>query len=181
MLSGFDGNDQLIGGAGNDVLNGGTGSDTASYATATAGVTVTIDDLNFPSGGPQDTGGAGSDTLVDIENLTGSTFNDSLWIYSIGNSTINGGDGDDDLSGDGTFNGGKGEDTLTALDAARLNGGADNDVLWGSLFFDSYLNGGAGTDELHYLGGGNDIYDYNAVSDSRASTGIDKIFRDFWG
>ena len=82
-LTGDTGNDLLNGGVGNDLLNGGIGTDTADYGTftiggqavsgATAGVTV---DLNLI--GAQNTGGAGTDTLVGIENLTGSNFNDTL-------------------------------------------------------------------------------------------------------
>src|SRR5262249_22070445 len=52
-LSGLAGEDVLDGGPGDDVLDGGMGSDTASYASATQGVTVSL-----PLTGPQDTGGA---------------------------------------------------------------------------------------------------------------------------
>ena len=55
----------------------------------------------------QDTGGAGTDTLINIENLTGSAFNDTLTgdadanVISglAGNDTLNGGAGDDTLDG----------------------------------------------------------------------------------
>ena len=79
-LIGGAGNDTLIGAAGNDTMNGGDGndsmnggdgrSDTASYANgATAGVTVSL-----ALGAAQNTGGAGVDTLFNIENLTGTEF-----------------------------------------------------------------------------------------------------------
>ena len=63
----------------------------------------------------QDTGGAGSDTLISIENLTGSAFNDTLTgdasdnVISgrAGNDTLNGGGGDD------TLDGGAGTDTAS--------------------------------------------------------------------
>ncbi len=73
-LDGWYGNDTLSGGLGNDILNGGEGLDTATYVNATAGVNV---DLRI-QGTAQDTGGEGSDTLVDIEYLTGSSFGDTL-------------------------------------------------------------------------------------------------------
>ena len=73
VLDGWYGNDLLEGGAGNDKLIGGEGLDTASYSTATAGVTV---DLRIE--GAQDTIGAGVDTLRGIEYLTGSAFGDTL-------------------------------------------------------------------------------------------------------
>lgn len=89
-LFGQDENDTLDGGAGNDVLNGGVGDvDTASYASAAAGVTVSL-----AVTGAQDTIGAGVDTLVSIENLTGSSFDDTL-AGNAGNNTLNGGGGTD--------------------------------------------------------------------------------------
>ena len=75
-LNGGAGNDTLTGGAGNDTLNGGAGndnmdggaagSDTASYADATAGVKVSL-----AIAAAQNTVGAGTDTLLNFENLTG--------------------------------------------------------------------------------------------------------------
>src|SRR4051812_5206957 len=62
------------GGAGNDHMDGGAaGTDTISYADATAAVTV---NLTFSTA--QNTGGSGTDTLLNFENLTGSNFNDKL-------------------------------------------------------------------------------------------------------
>ncbi len=99
-LFGQDENDTLNGGAGDDVLNGGTGdSDTASYAGASGPVTVSLAIV-----GSQNTGGAGSDTLVGIENLTGSAFGDIL-TGNTGNNILTGGVGND------TLNGGLGTDT----------------------------------------------------------------------
>src|SRR5262249_8956158 len=98
---GTEGNDTLLSTSGNDILNGGFGTDTASYANATAGVTVSL-----ATTGPQNTIGAGTDTLISIENLTGSAFADSL----------TGNDGDTIRSGCGgndRFAGGLGHDTLT--------------------------------------------------------------------
>lgn len=72
-LRGEAGHDVLDGGTGNDVLDGGAGVDTASYAEASAGVTVSL-----ALSAAQDTGGAGTDTLVAIENLVGSGQSDRL-------------------------------------------------------------------------------------------------------
>ncbi|QNT70517.1 calcium-binding protein [Defluviicoccus vanus] len=82
-LNGGDGNDLLDGGAGNDVLNGGAGVDTAIYASATAGVSVSL-----AIAGAQNTGN-GLDTLISIENLTGSDFDDTL-IGNAGNNVLHG-------------------------------------------------------------------------------------------
>ena len=72
-LSGDDGDDIFDGGAGDDVILGGIGMDTVTYQTATAGVSV---DLSLS--GAQDTEGAGTDTISEIENLIGSDFDDCL-------------------------------------------------------------------------------------------------------
>ena len=66
-LLGGAGSDIILGGPGNDLIDGGQGQDTASYADATAGVTV---DLSLSTA--QETGGAGNDTLSNIESLIGS-------------------------------------------------------------------------------------------------------------
>ncbi|AUG00952.1 RTX toxin [Pseudomonas sp. 09C 129] len=117
-LHGDAGNDLLFGGPGNDLLDGGTGNDTASYAHASAGVTVDLSLL-----GAQNTGGAGTDTLTAIENLVGSNYNDTLTgdnnaniiTGGLGNDVLNGGGGDDLLiggMGNNTLTGGSGSDTF---------------------------------------------------------------------
>ncbi|MGK3116809.1 Ig-like domain-containing protein, partial [Pseudomonas corrugata] len=128
-LHGGAGNDLLYSGAGNDLLDGGTGNDTASYAHATAGVTVNLGLL-----AAQNTLGAGTDTLGGIENLVGSNFNDTL-------------------TGDGANNridGGLGHDVL--------NGGGGDDILIGGLG-NNTLTGGSGADTFQWMAGnsGHDV------------------------
>jgi Ca2+-binding RTX toxin-like protein len=107
-IQGGDGNDLLSGGAGNDVINGGAGTDTADYRTATSGVNV-----NLGQTGAQNTGGAGTDTLSGMENLVGSSFNDTL-SGNNGANTITGGAGADTF----VFRTG-GIDTITDFSAAQ--------------------------------------------------------------
>ena len=106
-LNGGGGNDTLIGGLGNDRLDGNGGTDTVSYEKAVAGVVV-----NLGSNAAQNTVGDGTDTLISIEHLFGSAFNDTL--TGNGNSnTILGGAGNDTITGGGaadTLNGGEGSD-----------------------------------------------------------------------
>jgi Ca2+-binding RTX toxin-like protein len=117
-LTGSTGNETLDGGAGDDTLSGGEGIDVATYAAATASVTVSL-----LVAGAQDTGGAGVDQLVDIENLTGSAFADTLTGNDAAN-TLAGGGGNDVLSGR------DGDDTLLlrgsegAAFGGTLDGGA---------------------------------------------------------
>ena len=93
QLSGIYGNDILDGGAGDDTLIGGEGTDTASYSSVTGGVEV---DLAITDA--QDTIGAGTDTITEVENLTGSAGNDILKGDSKQNG-LSGGGGTDSLAG----------------------------------------------------------------------------------
>ena len=121
-LMGGAGNDTLSGNSGNDVLNGGDGNDTASYSTASGGVTVNLalTAAQFISVGE------GSDTLKSIENVIGSNYADTL----LGSSTANvilGGAGNDTITGGGgadSLNGGAGSDTFVykvAADSTSAN------------------------------------------------------------
>ncbi|WCM52874.1 retention module-containing protein [Pseudomonas sp. WJP1] len=151
-LHGEAGNDLLYSGAGNDLLDGGTGSDTASYAHATAGVTV-----NLGEAGAQNTVGAGTDTLTAIENLTGSNFNDSLTGDNHSN-IITGGLGNDVLKGEG------GDDFLI--------GGLGNNTLTGGSGADTFqwLNGNSGHDIITDFKPGADKLDLSQLLQGESST-----------
>ncbi|MEA9979921.1 type I secretion C-terminal target domain-containing protein, partial [Pseudomonas sp. CCC3.2] len=139
-LFGDNGNDILISGPGNDLLDGGAGNNTASYANATAGVHV---DLSIITA--QNTLGAGTDTLANIDNLIGSHFNDTL-IGDSGSNIINGGLGDD-----------------------ILNGGGGDDILIGGLG-NNTLTGGSGNDTFKWEQGN---FGHDLVTDF--SIGVDKL------
>jgi serralysin len=122
-LTGLAGEDMLDGGDGDDTLDGGTGVDTASYASAGLGVIVSL-----AVAGPQSTGGAGGDTLVSIENLAGSAFDDQLAGDAIAN-VLSGLDGNDRLdggAGNDTLLGGDGDDILIGGAGADLMGARDS-------------------------------------------------------
>jgi Ca2+-binding RTX toxin-like protein len=126
-LFGSVGVDELFGGEGADWLDGGDGADTASYAD---GAAVVVD---LGLSGAQDTGGAGVDTLIGIENLTGSAFDDIL-IGDAGANVLLGGDGADFIDGGGgddTLLGGAGDDTIEVggSSALMIDGGAGIDTL----------------------------------------------------
>src|SRR5204862_1619984 len=74
-----------------NVLDGGSGSDTASYGAALAGVTVSLG-----ISGPQESYGGGIDWLQNIENVAGSSFDDTLAGNGVGN-VLHGGGGNDTL------------------------------------------------------------------------------------
>ena len=124
-LEGRDGNDVLDGGKGSDILDGGNGLDTAVFSGsplfANASVVASLETgaaivtRILPSIGLiRPTFTTEADTLVGIENLTGTSGHDSL----TGNSEANilsGGSGNDTLAGLGgadTLTGGDGLDTV---------------------------------------------------------------------
>ena len=110
-LNGGSGDDVLIGALGNDILDGGTGVDTADYSGAGAAVFV---DLSVGTA----SGGAGVDTLTNVENVTGSAFAD----------TLTGDDNANVLRGNGgidTMNGGAGNDQLFAGDPSLTTAAPD--------------------------------------------------------
>jgi Ca2+-binding RTX toxin-like protein len=101
-------------------MTGGAGIDTASYATATAGVTA---NMTTPA---QNTGDAASDTYNTIENLLGSAFADTLRGDANAN-TIEGGAGNDTLTGNAgndvfVFHAGYGQDAISDFAAGASVG-----------------------------------------------------------
>ena len=106
-------------GAGDNILDGAGGVDTVSYAGAKNAIT-----LDLALTGSQATGGAGNHTLLNIENLIGSKFNDKLSGNGLANKLF-GGTGADQLEGRG------GDDILS--------GGDHSDILIGGLGNDTYL------------------------------------------
>ncbi|KQV33397.1 MULTISPECIES: hypothetical protein [unclassified Rhizobium] len=160
-LYGLEGNDVLRGGEGNDLLNGGAGTDTADYTGLSAAVVVDLAKTTA-----QDTKGAGIDTFVSIENVTGGNGNDVLYGTN-GANVLSGGNGNDQLFGRGGNDiliGGNGNDTLDAGAGTgeRLIGGSGND---------RYMLGtGKGTGVVEDSLGEHDIVD---ASKSTSAAAID--------
>jgi hypothetical protein len=122
-LTGDTGNNVLEGGLGNDTLNGGLGNDTLDgggdryrqlcrrhgRGDGHPGNRRAAEHVN-----------AGLDTLISIENLLGSSFNDAL-IGNTGDNALQGGSGNDTLNGglgNDTLDGGSGTDTASYAGAA---------------------------------------------------------------
>ena len=87
---GSSGNDIFDGGPGNDTLNGGSGADTASFQQSTAGVIANLGSSSLSvsltmggalvtvAAGTVNDGMGGVDTLISMEHLHGSSYNDYL-------------------------------------------------------------------------------------------------------
>ena len=164
-IYGLGGNDEILGGHGADHIDGGSGIDTASYIDSGTRVSV---DLRSGTGAY---GTAEGDTLVSIENLTGSAYNDSL-AGNDGANVLRGMGGYDLISGyggDDTIYGGDLGDSLVGQDGEDdLHGDAGNDGMDGGAGNDR-LHGDAGRDKL--IGGtGGDRFIWAVVED----TGVDE-------
>ena len=176
-MFGGDNNDTLIGGNGRDTLDGGTGADridggaqvdTAAYDAAAAGVAASL------TTGLGTAGEALGDTLIAIENLKGSAFNDSL-DGSVSANRLDGGLGADVLQGFAGADilvGGAGRDTMA--------GGADNDQFWffagdGADAIADFQAGAAFGDIIRIFGRGLAIDTFAEVMARSSQVGADVV------
>jgi Ca2+-binding RTX toxin-like protein len=138
-LSGGIGDDVLFGGPGADHLIGGEHRDRAQYSAANEAVLADLADAT------RNTGEAAGDIYDSIEDLAGSSFNDTLF-------------GDD---GDNRLFGRKSDDHLEGRAGAdTLNGGGGWDTLIGGAGDDT-LRGGASRDTFVFESGADVIEDYH--------------------
>ncbi|MFZ4756535.1 MAG: beta strand repeat-containing protein [Burkholderiaceae bacterium] len=132
-IDGEAGNDTINGGAGADIIDGGSGTNTVDYTGSTK---VYVDVSNIAAG-TGSFGDANGDSLVNIQNVTGSAGDDTL----IGGSDANvlsGAGGTDTIEGGGgadTLSGGAGADRLIIdgssllLAGVSIDGGTEQDTL----------------------------------------------------
>ncbi|MGH2905187.1 MAG: DUF6531 domain-containing protein [Solirubrobacterales bacterium] len=197
-LSGGAGDDSIEGLSGNDTLTGGSDTDTVTYGSASSAVTVSLATTSS-----QNTVGAGSDTITQIENLTGSDYADALTGNSSSN-TISGGSGNDSVepglgadvvngdggtdtatyasrtaavsaSIDGTANDGEsGEGDNLASDVEGIAGGSGSDTLTGSSGANT-LSGNDGNDTVYGVGGDDSLSGGNGADSLDPGSGQDTI------
>jgi Ca2+-binding RTX toxin-like protein len=168
QITGGTESNSFVGGGGDDQLNGGAGgSDTASFAGASAGVIANL------APGTANGAGTGTDTLTNIDNLTGSGHDDLL-TGDLQDNILNGGAAGSDTA---LFNGldvavnanlalgtavNQGSDTLFNID--NLTGSSQGDTLVGNEEPNSLsgvdgadnITGGLGADGF-FLGAGADV------------------------
>ena len=178
VLAGWGGDDFLVGGPGADRLDGGIGADTVSYFISSYGVIVDL------AAGTGFGGDAQGDTLVTIENITGSQDSDTLsgnaganvlagWA---GSDLLRGGPGADRLDG------GVGTDTATFYgDAVGVvadlaagigaGGNAQGDTFIGV----ENVNGSQANDTLTGNAGANVLAGWAGDDVLRGGAGADKL------
>ena len=138
-LAGDDEDNNFEPDAGDDVVDGRGGDDVVFYDNQTAGVTVDLENETA------DDGEGGTDTLISVEHVDGSVFDDVI-VGSTANNILLGRSGSDQISG-----------------------GAGDDVLEGDAG-DDVLDGGAGADEMD--GGlGDDTFVVDDVGDVLSDAG----------
>ncbi|WP_445632839.1 hypothetical protein NSTC745_04416 [Nostoc sp. DSM 114161] len=181
VLNGGAGNDLLSVGNGNDTLDGGVGNDTADFSFSNDGISC-----NLSTG--QVTYLSFIHKLISIENLIGSSGNDTL-LGNSANNTLNGSAGNDSLdggAGNDLLSGGSGNDTLNGGDGNNTAdfsfwtgaGGIKGDLSTGEVTFSSFthklisienLIGSSGNDTL--LGNSdNNVLNAGAGNDLLSST-----------
>jgi uncharacterized delta-60 repeat protein len=164
FLFGGTGNDSLLGGTGNDSISGGGGGDRIrgndgvdrlDYGTSPSRVMV---DLSTSQVGGGDATG---DSVTEVEDVTGSPFDDRL-SGSPGSNHLEGGDGADTLDGRSGFDvleylrSTWGVDVDLRLTQQDSLGEAEGDVTFRSegLIGSDFIDFLAGTDERSLLDGG---------------------------
>ncbi|WP_342237921.1 calcium-binding protein [Inquilinus sp. OTU3971] len=178
-LNGGYGDDVLDGGAGADRMFGAPGFDIADYSASSAGVTV---DLTAGTGMGGDAQG---DTLIDIENVTGSQGKDIL-IGTAGTNVLAGWGGDDVLRGKAgadTLDGGAGSDiasyytsaagvTVNLATGTVSGGDAQGDTLIG---VESLGGSNQGNDSLVGSAGANTLSGWGGDDVLRGGAGADHL------
>jgi Ca2+-binding RTX toxin-like protein len=185
VLEGWGGNDVLAGSVGSDTLNGGDGIDTASYQNNPWYVIAFLGATGTPGQAIEFAIGQNGilpptvDTLLGIENLRGSNFNDTLYGNEVGN-VLDGRGGADDMRGGGgsdiymvdagdilTESGGQGIDTVRTSTSYTLTAGADIEI------FETTNRNGVAAINLTGNNAGNEVIGNNGNNVLNGSGGRD--------
>lgn len=182
------GRDHFVGGAGNDYMDGGAGIDTVDYSDFNAtrdsdkrGIIVNLGITTWQTVHDDSViGGAGRDLLINIENVIGTEYSDTITGNEADNA-LYGGAGNDVLEGRGgndTLDGGEGEDTIRYSGSTAVTVNLGISALQNTGYgFDTILNvenveGGSGGDEIIGNGEKNKLYG-NSGSDTLSGEGGD--------
>lgn len=167
---------------GDATIYGDEGFDIVHYANLSTGITVNLDPILPVNSGvatQQSVGGTfGTDKLVGIEGVFGTTHDDTIF----GDDNANklwGHDGDDYLSGKNGHDslwGGMGDDTILGGGGSDyIEGNDGDDHLLGGFGSDT-LSGGDGNDTIEGGSGADVIYDGDGHDDITGEGGSDTIY-----
>ncbi len=174
-INGFGGNDTIRPGDGEDDVDGGNGIDTVDYSSSLSGFPSAGVTVNLLNGEATDDGFGNRDTLANIENVTGTAFDDHI-TDDLGDNILRGLGGDDVIlsnGGNDILYGNAGNDSLIAfIDAgvSQLFGGAGDDILV-SNDGSGLLDGGSGDDTLIANGNGNEASLFGGSGDDLMRAG----------
>jgi Ca2+-binding RTX toxin-like protein len=168
-VNGGAGYDDLCGGLGSDTITAGADGAAADYLLFTGPITATL-------GAPGTVTGAGTDTLVNIDDIYGSQGNDTITGDADYND-IAGGPGDDKINGGSGTEAdladfwdsaeavtvdlaantatGNGNDTITNME--DVFGSDFNDSIAGAKDEDNFIDGSAGVDWIDYSAYSTDV------------------------
>lgn len=144
-IYGGEGSDRLIGGLGRDLLDGNRGQDTADYFYAGSGRLIDLgrDRADSPgfsrsnNGTPEGADDGDTDTLLSIERVRGSNFDDVIkggLVSSIRNNVLHGAEGNDEIwgrGGDNELYGDGGNDTFKVDRVTNRTWGENRIKDWG--------------------------------------------------
>jgi Ca2+-binding RTX toxin-like protein len=179
-----DGLEFFRGGGGSDIIDGGAGYDRVDYTSSTAGANVV---LGGTANGTAQDGLGGTDTLINIEAVGGSAFNDILTGSDTGVfESFEGREGNDTIDGKGgtdraDYQNSTAGVTVNLSTGLASDGYGGTDALLnienvrGSRDFNDSITGSAGDNKIEGLGG-NDTINGMAGNDALyAGTGVDVV------
>lgn len=187
-ITGSNNDDMLVVSTLNGNIDGLSGRDTANFEALDTGITLALN-----GGTVQLTGSGDIYTILNIENVNGTNFNDSI-IGTNERNILNGLDGNDDirgLGGNDLITGGAGNNELLGNDGNdTIYGGNGDDRIFGdgragqNESGKDTIYGEAGNDILYggddndtiYGGAGNDIIYGDKIASTDIFSGDDKLY-----
>ena len=174
-IYGLGSNDVLLGSAGADKLDGGAGVDTVDYSASAAAINI---DIRTGVGRAGIGGDAEGDTLLAVEKVVGTAFDDTF-TSAIGNVTFEGGAGNDIYNvattgvkiieqGNGGF-----DELRTSAATTTMDAFIEKMTYTGTAAFTGYGNA---SDNVITSGAGNDVlFGGDGADQFFGSVGVDVV------
>tara|TARA_R110002096_G_scaffold415163_1_gene616714 strand:+ start:106724 stop:109171 length:2448 start_codon:yes stop_codon:yes gene_type:complete len=169
-IFGGDGRDDIYGGAGADYIDGGDGlEDRVNYYRSPEAVTIDLAE------GTATGGYADGDTVVNIERVSGTAFDDVI-TGDDNDNQLSGGEGGNDI-----LNGGGGNDLLFGIGELYGGTGDDRTSIFEDRYEDTFFDGGDGEDEVWLLAKSNSSVPTDFALSSEHLINIEAISLTFQG